>query len=109
MTYHIFQDFLLFVNMEDLIGVVRVSALISNVVDSGFEYHSEQTKNYEIGMYCFSDKNAAVRRTSNDFLVPNQNNVSEFQGDMSIQIQVSLYSCFTVNGKYVNNCIRCCA
>ena len=63
MTYHIFQDFLLFVNMEDLIGVVRVSALISNVVDSGFESHSDQSKDYEIGIYCFSDKHAAERRT----------------------------------------------
>ena len=64
--------------------------LISNVVDNVFESHLDQTKDYEICIDCFSDKHAAVIRTSNDLLARNQTNVSEFQSGISKQIQVSL-------------------
>ena len=33
-----------------------VSVLVSSVVDRGFEPRSGQTKDYEIGMWCFSAK-----------------------------------------------------
>jgi hypothetical protein len=60
-----------------------VSMLASSVVDRGFEPHSGQTKDYKIGICCFSAKHAALRRKSKDWLARNQNNVSEW-GDMSI-------------------------
>jgi hypothetical protein len=37
---------------------------------------SGQTKDYQIGMCCFSAKHAALRRKSKDWLARNQNNVS---------------------------------
>ena len=44
------------------IGGVMVSVLASSAIDRGFEPLSGQTKNYEIGIYCFSTKHAALRR-----------------------------------------------
>jgi hypothetical protein len=63
-------------------GVI-VSVLASSVVDCGFEPCSGQTKDYEIGICCFTDKHTALRRKSKDCLAWNQDNVSEY-GDMSI-------------------------
>ena len=60
-----------------------VSVLASSVVDHGFEPRSGQTKDYKIGICCFSAKHAALRRKSKDWLARNQDNVSEW-GDMSI-------------------------
>jgi hypothetical protein len=65
-----------------------VSVLVSSVVDHGFEPLSGQTKDYEIGMCCFSGKHATLRRTNKDWLAENQVNVSEW-GDMSIREQVN--------------------
>ena len=55
-----------------------VSVLDLSAVDRGFEPRSDQTKDYKIGICCFSGKHAALRRKSK-----NQDNVSE-RGDMSI-------------------------
>ena len=55
-----------------------VSVLISSAVDRGFEPRSGQTKDYEIGICCFSAKHAALKRKSKDWLVRNQNIVSEW-------------------------------
>ena len=41
-----------------------VSVLPSSTVDYGFEPWSGQTKDYEIGMCCFSTKHAALRSKS---------------------------------------------
>jgi hypothetical protein len=60
-----------------------VSVLASSVVDRGFDPRSGQTKDYKIGICCFSAKHAALRRKSKDWLARNQDNVSEW-GDMSI-------------------------
>ena len=49
-----------------------VSVLASSAVDRGFETQSGQTKDYKIGIWCFSAKHAASR------LARNQNNVSEW-------------------------------
>jgi hypothetical protein len=65
------------------IGGVMVSVLTLSAVDRGFKPLSGQTKDYEIGMCCFSAKHAALRRKSKDRLAQNQDNVSEW-GDMSI-------------------------
>ena len=60
-----------------------VSVLASSAVNRGFEPRSSQTKDYEIGICCFSAKHAALKKKSKDWLARNQNNVSEW-GDMSI-------------------------
>jgi hypothetical protein len=66
------------------IGGVMVSVLTSSVVDRGFKPRSGQTKDYKIGICCFSAKHAALRRKSKDWLTRNQNNVSEWS-DMLFQ------------------------
>ena len=60
-----------------------VSVLASSAVDRWFEPRSDQTKDYKIGIYCFSAKHVALRRKSKDWLAQNQDNVSEWD-NMSI-------------------------
>ena len=55
-----------------------VSMLTSSVVDRGFDLRSGQTKDYKIGVCCFSTKHAALRNKSKDWLAWNQNNVSKW-------------------------------
>jgi hypothetical protein len=55
-----------------------VSVLVSSAVDHGFKPWSGQTKDYKIGICCFSAKQAALGRKSKDWLVRNQNNVTEW-------------------------------
>jgi hypothetical protein len=45
---------------------------------------SGQTKDYNVGICCFSAEHTALRRKSKDWLARNQGNVSEW-GDMSIR------------------------
>jgi hypothetical protein len=59
-----------------------VSMLASSAIDRGFEPRSGQTKDYKIGICCFSVKHAALRRKNKDWLARNQNNVSKWS-DMS--------------------------
>jgi hypothetical protein len=63
------------------IGGVMVSMLASREVDRGFEPRSGKTKDYKIGIYCFS---TVLRRKNEDWLALNQGNVSEW-GEMSIR------------------------
>ena len=63
---------------------IMVSVLASSAVVHGLEPWSGQTKDYKIGICCFSAKHAALRRKSKDRLARNQNNVSEWS-DMSIR------------------------
>jgi hypothetical protein len=58
------------------IGGVMVSVLASSVVDHGLEPRSGQTKDYKIGICCFSAKQATLKRKSKDGLARNQDNVS---------------------------------
>jgi hypothetical protein len=55
-----------------------VRVLVSSVVDRWFEPRSGQTKDYKIGICCFSAKHAALRRKSKEWLAQIQNNVSEW-------------------------------
>ena len=55
----------------------------SSVVDRGFEPRSGKTKDYIIGICCFSAKHAALRRKSKDWLARNQEN-----GTIKIQLSV---------------------
>jgi len=47
--------------VERICGVM-ISVLASSAVDHGFESRSGQTKNYKIGICCFSAKHAALKR-----------------------------------------------
>ena len=88
------------INQKHRISGVMVSVLASNAVDHGFEPRSGQTKDYNIGICCFSAKHAALRRKSKDWLARNQNNVSKwsdistrglfFQWASTIKIQLSV-------------------
>ena len=51
------SNFILF----NRIGGVMVSMLAASAVDRGFEPRSGQTKDYDIGMCCFSTKPAALK------------------------------------------------
>jgi hypothetical protein len=77
-----------------------VSVLVLSVVDRGFEPRSGQTKDYEIGICCFSTKHASLRSKNKDWLYRSQNNVSEWsetftrglllQWTSTIKIQISM-------------------
>ena len=60
-----------------------VSVFASSALDGGFEPRSGQTKDYKIGICCFSAKHTALRGKSKDWLARNRDNVSGW-GDMSI-------------------------
>ena len=67
-----------------------VSVLVSSVVECGFEPRSGQTKDYEIDHYCFSTKQAALRRKSKDWLARNQDDVPEWGGHVYPRTVVSV-------------------
>ena len=71
------------------IGGIMVSVLASSEVDRGFEPQSGQTKDYKIGICCYSAKHAALRRKSKDWLALNHNNML-FQWASTIKIQLSM-------------------
>ena len=66
------------INQKDRIGGVMVSVLASSATESGFEPQSCQTKDYTIGICCYSAKHAALQRKSKHWLARNQNNISEW-------------------------------
>ena len=70
------------------IGGIMVSVLASSTSDRGFEPRSGQTKDYKIGICCFSAEHTALRRKRKDWLSRNQDNVSECMGDISIQLSM---------------------
>ena len=72
------------INQNHRIGGVMACLLASSAVDRGFEPQSGQTKDYKIGICCFSAKHAALRRKTKYWLARNQNNVSEWN-DISIR------------------------
>ena len=61
-----------------------VSMLASSAIYRGFKPRSGQTKDYKIGISCFSAKHAALSRKSKYWLARNQDNVSMWN-DMSIR------------------------
>ena len=66
------------IKIRSRIGSVMVNVLASSAIACGYESQSGQTKEYEIGICCFSTKNTSLRRKSKDWLARNQNNVSEW-------------------------------
>ena len=61
-----------------------VNVLALSTVDRGFEPRSSQTKDYKIGICCFSAMHEVLRRKNKDWFARNQDNVSEWS-DMSIR------------------------
>jgi hypothetical protein len=55
-----------------------VSVFASSAVDRGFEPRSGQTKDYKIGICCLPSEHATLKSKRKYWLVPNQNNVSEW-------------------------------
>ena len=51
------------INFNHIDGVI-VSVFVSSAVDCEFETRAGQTKNYKIGICCFSAKHASLRRKS---------------------------------------------
>ena len=62
---HINQLSIYFLPQENHIDV-KVSVLATIVIDHGFESRSGQTKDYEIGICCFSAKHTALQRKDKD-------------------------------------------
>jgi hypothetical protein len=60
-----------------------LSMLVSCVVDCGIEPRLGQTKDYKIGICCFSSHHTALWRKGKEWLAQNQDNLSEW-GNMSI-------------------------
>ena len=54
------------------IGGVMVRVIVLSAEDRGFNPWSGQTKDYKIGICCFSAKHAVLRRKSKDWLARNQ-------------------------------------
>ena len=65
------------INQNHRIGGVMVSVLVLRGVDRGLEPRSGETNKYKIGISCFYDKHAALRRKRTYWLARNQNHVSE--------------------------------
>jgi hypothetical protein len=63
-------------------NVSKLVTTVRSVVDQRFKSLMGQSKDYTIGICCFSTKHMAVRRKSKDWLARNQDNVSEW-GDLS--------------------------
>ena len=55
-----------------------VSVFASSMVDRGLEPRSGQTKDYKIGIFCFTAKHAALRSKSKDWLAWNRDNASKW-------------------------------
>ena len=72
---------------------VIVSMLSLSAVDHWFEPGLSQTKNYEIGICCFSAKHTALRSQSKDGLARKQDNVSEWSNMSSCGLfsELALY------------------
>ena len=79
---HTFHMDTFFYFLFNRIGGVIVSVLTSSAGDGWFDPWTGQTKDYKIGIWCFSAKHAELRSKSKDWLGQNQNNVSEWS-DMS--------------------------
>jgi len=80
--HHLLNSIYIF-NLYNRISGVMVSVLALSAVDRWFELRSGESKDYTIGICCFSAEHAALKRKSKESLALNQDNVSEW-GDMSI-------------------------
>jgi hypothetical protein len=81
---------------KNRISGIMVSLLTSSVVDREFEHRSGKTKDYKIGICCFSAKHTALRRKSKDWFARNQNNVS--------RVKLHVYPRTVVSVSYIVAC-----
>ena len=67
-----------------------VSILTLSLIDRGFEPRSGKTKDYKIGICCFSTKHTALKRKNKDFLAQDQDqdNVSELSDRPTYELLV---------------------
>ena len=65
------------INQKHRIGCVMVSVLASSVIDRGFEPRSGQTKEYKIGICCFSAKHSWVRSKNKNWFAQSGDDVFE--------------------------------
>jgi hypothetical protein len=65
-----------------------VSILTLSLIDHGFKPRSGKTKDYKIGICCFSTKHTALRRKSKDCLAQDQDNVSELSDRPTYELLV---------------------
>ena len=85
----------------DRINGVMVSVLASSVLDHGFQPRSAITKEYKIGICCFSAKHTALGSKSKNWLAQTPNNVFKwsnmstcgqlFQWASTLKIQLRVY------------------
>ena len=66
----------LFFKRLDHLGGIMGSVLASNVIDHRFKSRSEQTKNYEIGICCLSDKDTSLMSKGKGWCDRNLDNIS---------------------------------
>ena len=89
--------------LTSLISSVMIDMLALSVVDHRLKPQSNQTKDFNIGICCFSAKHAALRSKSKEKLARNKDNdVSEwsnmstcellFQWASNIKIQLGMWS-----------------
>ena len=71
----VYKNYSFLLDLANCNGSVMVSVLTSSVVDREFTPWSDQTKDYKIGIGCFSTKHATSRRKSKVWLAQNQDNV----------------------------------
>ena len=64
-------------NIPNRIGGVMANVIAYSAIDRGFESQSGQTKDYKIGICCFSAKHATLRRKSIKLLARNEDNGPE--------------------------------
>jgi hypothetical protein len=65
------------------------------VVDRRFDPMSGQTKDYKIGICCFSAEHAALSSKSKDGLAQNQDNTSEWSNIMTLYTHGLLFQVAT--------------
>jgi hypothetical protein len=70
----LYEPFTLFLYRTCMNGINGVMVIV--IASSAFGHRSGQTKDYEIGICCFSAKHAPLRKKSKDWLARNQNNVT---------------------------------
>jgi len=85
------------------IGGVIANVIALNMIGRGFESQSDQTKDYKIGICCFSAKHTTLRSNIKYYLTMNQENVFErsdmpfcgllFQSSSTKILQRSILGC----------------
>jgi hypothetical protein len=70
----LYEPFTLSLYRTCMNGINGVMVIV--IASSAFGHRSGQTKDYEIGICCFSAKHAPLRKKSKDWLARNQNNVT---------------------------------